>query len=100
MSEESEWVSSEVKRLQTACDEFAASRESILKVGCSKKLPYLCEILRYGAGGKGNKTETSEYETDLIIYDEFEDKSWIPRVIMSHNRVQVVQGHDTRCADV
>jgi hypothetical protein len=79
MSFETEWVSKELYRFKEACAAWSA--DVSVRVECGRALPYLNEILRYDRSGQA-ETDQSAYETDLLIFDEHADQSWIPRVII------------------
>lgn len=91
MSRETEWVSSIQPQFQEACNGLSSDDASLLAV-CGRKLPYLHEVLRYEPSGH-HKTATSAYETDLLIYDEHADGSWVPRLIIEC-KLEAVTTHD------
>src|SRR4051812_41605171 len=78
--DEKQWVESLqaglVPRLVLEDSEGAAVKVCI---GC--RLAYAHEILRYSRENVAT-SRSAGYQTDLLIYDEYSDSSWIPRVVV------------------
>lgn len=78
------WVQSIVPRFQGACAGFGADGATV-QVAAGRRLPYLYEVLRYSDGGVPKATH-SGYQTDLLVYDQYADGSWVPRIVIECKR--------------
>ena len=88
---EKEWGNSIVGRIQKAIDQLE-SNESKLVVKDEKRLPYAYEILSYADQEPKEVTKTA-YETDLLIYEQWPDRAWKPRLIIEV-KINGINTHD------
>ncbi len=84
---EKSWSNSIVGKIQKAIDQYEAN----LVVKSGQRLPYAYEILKY-AGQEPEVTKTV-YETDLLIYEQWPDQAWKPRLIIEV-KINSVNTHD------
>ncbi len=87
---EKSWSNSIVGKIQKAVDRLP-SNESKLVVKSGQRLPYAYEILKY-ADQEPEVTKTV-YETDLLIYEQWPDRAWKPRLIIEV-KINSVNTHD------
>lgn len=77
---EKKWVASLVPHLAQSLQRFSLRGTSV-DVRASRKLAYTYEIHKYPIDTK-NRPVSSDYETDLLVSDILDDKSWSLRVIV------------------
>ena len=76
-----------------AIEEGLKRSEYNLSVRAGHKLPYAYEIKSY-KGTSPHHTESMEYQTDLLIVENFEHDEWIPRVVVEAKKNGQVTTHD------
>lgn len=82
MSSEVEWVKSLVEWLESGL-QAAALAGCKVRVKAGKRLPYSHEVHRYKPDGPDPaKSQVADYQTDLLVFDEFDDRKWTPRVVI------------------
>ena len=74
---EPEWVNSIVGKIQTAINQ----KSSNIFVEDGKELPYAHEVLSY-VNQEPEEVKTTNYETDLLIYEQLTNRDWKPRLII------------------
>lgn len=82
---ENEWTKSICKLLQNKLGDN-------IYIDVFRKIPYALEYLEFDENIKGVKTNIQEFETDLLIYEKFENNIK-PRVIIE-SKIQSVTTHD------
>lgn len=70
-----------------------ATDETVTHACCGEKLAYSHEIERYDANSHPSLSRTAKYETDLLVYDQSKDESWIPRVVLEC-KIRSITTHD------
>ena len=88
---EKRWGNLIVGKIQKAIDQLE-SNESKLVVKDGEKLPYAYEILRY-PDQEPKAVKKTVYETDLLIYEQWPDGAWKPRLIIEV-KINRVSTHD------
>lgn len=88
---EKSWSNSLVGKIQKAVDQLP-SNESKLVVKDGERLPYAYEILKYTDQEPKTVTKTA-YETDLLIYEQWPDGAWKPRLIIEV-KINGINTHD------
>src|SRR4051812_19641072 len=79
MSERS-WVHQLVPRIQKKLHKLG-SRNLQVMISDGKKLAYACVIHEYDKDGPV-KPSSSQYETDILVYDLLSSGVWIPRIVI------------------
>lgn len=80
---ETEWAKSVASKLDNSLSGFC--------VEAGKRLIYVNEIIKYEE--KGAPYNKMTYETDILIYEENEDKAWKPRVVIE-TKIDSITTHD------
>lgn len=80
MISEIEWVKSVAERMNSAGQLTQVEGISV-GVGTGAKLPYRHKGLGYD-GEEPSKSNVTEYETGLLLYDQLDDVWWVPRVVI------------------
>jgi hypothetical protein len=91
MPSEREWVDTFIEELQKRMQSVSL-KGSTVRVEAGKKLPYAFEVLSY-SDTEPDEQCTSQYQTDVLIYDQFKDETWIPRVVIECKQ-KTVTTHD------
>lgn len=84
------WSNSIVGKIQKAIDQLGSNRSKLI-VKDGQRLPYAYEILKY-ADQEPEVTKTA-YETDLLIYEQWPNRAWKPRLIIEV-KVYSINTHD------
>jgi hypothetical protein len=77
---EKAWVKELQPKLQVALQGLSFGDVRV-GVETSHRLPYAFEILDYNKRSPG-KTRTAGYQTDMLVWDEHADGTWVPRVVV------------------
>lgn len=85
---ESEWVKTIIQDVENALKPF----NSNLRVTDSLRLPYASEILTY-VDNEPEQHNFIGYETDILIFEQLDDKRWKPRIIVE-TKINRVTTHD------
>ena len=85
---EKQWVALIIERLRP---NLSADGHG-LTISQGQRLPYAKEITRYD-GNRAQAHHTMHYETDILISEQFEDKVWIPRLIIEA-KIKRITTHD------
>jgi len=85
---ETEWVKTFVNEIETALIPFNGN----LRATDGRKLPYSSEILNY-SDGEPYKQNFIGYETDILIFEQLNEKTWKPRIIIEA-KINSVTTHD------
>jgi hypothetical protein len=85
---EKEWVKTIVHRMETSLHEF----DNNLRVIDGLRLPYSNEILSY-IDNVPEKQNFIGYETDILIFEQLNEKEWKPRIIIE-TKINSVTTHD------
>jgi len=91
MPGEKEWVNSFISELQERM-QTVALKESTVRVEAGCKLPYAFEVQDYRSS-EPDEQSISRYETDVLIFDQFNEDKWVPRVVIECKRRSVTT-HD------
>lgn len=91
MTGEKKWVKSWVKKLETDLNKSQPAKERV-KVDDQKPLIYAYKIETY-VGENPQHCSNSNYITDVLIWDEKNDGSWVPRVVIE-TKLKGVTTHD------
>ena len=57
------------------------------------RLSYANEVLTYGKDNKPDEQKSVGYETDILIYEQLDDTTWKPRVVIE-TKLGSVTTHD------
>ena len=79
-SNEKQWVRLLAERLNEPLQRFSNGAVSMC-VGSHKRLLYACEVAAY-ENLSPVETNSSGYETDLLLYDKAGGSRWVPRVVV------------------
>lgn len=74
------WSNSLVGKIQKAIDQLGSNKSKLI-VEDGYKLPYAYEIVRY-PDQEPKAVKKTVYETDLLIYEQWPDQVWKPRLII------------------
>lgn len=85
---EREWVKSIIKEIEDNLKSFNPN----VRVTDGLRLPYASEILTYNDNGPEQQNFIG-YETDILIYEQMDDKIWKPRIIVE-TKINSVTTHD------
>ena len=85
---EREWVKTIIQDVENALKPF----NSNLRVTDSLRLPYASEILTY-VDNEPEQHNFIGYETDILIFEQLDDKRWKPRIIVE-TKINRVTTHD------
>ena len=85
---EREWVKTIIQDVENALKPF----NSNLRVTDSLRLPYASEILTY-IDNEPEQHNFIGYETDILIFEQLDDKRWKPRIIVE-TKINRVTTHD------
>lgn len=85
---EREWVKTIIQDVENALKPF----NSNLRVTDSLRLPYASEILTY-VDNEPEQHNFIGYETDILIFEQLDDKRWKPRIIVE-TKINSVTTHD------
>ena len=91
MTSEIEWVKAVAERMKSAGQLLKVDGIAV-GIGTGTKLPYSYEVLQY-EGKEPSKSSVTAYETDLLVYDQLDDKWWVPRVVLEC-KLKRVTSHD------
>jgi len=80
MPNEKEWVDSFIPDLRKKL-QIASIKNAEVRVESGHKLPYAFEVLEY-ASLEPSKQNINQYETDVLIFDQYEKDLWVPRVVV------------------
>lgn len=80
MPNEKEWVNSFIPELRKKL-QAASLKNADVKVEVGRKLPYAFEVLEYESSEPAERS-VNRYETDVLIYDQYDKDRWVPRVII------------------
>ena len=85
---EKEWVNSIVGKIQDVINQQSPN----IFVEAGKRLPYAYEVLSY-ANQEPQNAKPTNYETDLLIYEQLTNQDWKPRLIIEAKK-NSVSTHD------
>ncbi len=86
---EKEWVKSIIAEIEN----FLRQTNDTIRVVDGHKLSYTSEVLSYGQDYKPDKQKSMGYETDILIYEQLDDATWKPRVVIEAKLIRVTT-HD------
>jgi len=91
MLDEKQWVMDLAPRIENAL-QGTSTKQKQVRVAAHKKLYYAHEVFEYGPGQ--NRPCVSDYQTDLLVFDDLGKDRWTPRVVIECKLGQVTT-HDT-----
>ncbi len=77
---EQNWVKSQVEKLRQEIENNDTSFFANVSVDAGRKLAYTHEIHAYRKDTVDR--EASSYETDMLFFDNLEEETWIPRLVV------------------
>jgi len=86
---EKDWVKSIIGDIEK---KLRQSDNSLLVVA-GHRLSYTNEVLTYGNDNKPSGTKSAGYETDILINERLDEKSWRPRIVIE-TKLGSVTTHD------
>ena len=86
---EKDWVKSIIGDIEK---KLRQSDNSLLVVA-GHRLSYTNEVLTYGNDNKPSGTKSAGYETDILINEQLDEKSWRPRIVIE-TKLGSVTTHD------
>lgn len=96
MTSEAEWVKGVAESMKSAGPLLKVEKIPV-GIGTGTKLPYSYEVLQY-EGKEPSKCSVMAYDTDLLIYDQLDEKWWVPRVVLEC-KLKRVTSHDALTYD-
>jgi len=75
---EKEWVELIIGEIGKKLRKTDAHIEAVV----GRHIAYANEVLSYGKDNKPKEIKSVEYETDILIYEKFENETWKPRVVV------------------
>ncbi|HNP34000.1 MAG TPA: hypothetical protein PKN96_11970 [Flavobacterium sp.] len=86
---EKEWV----KSIITDIEKMLRQTDDNVRVVDGHRLSYANEVLTYGKDNKPDEQKSVGYETDILIYEQLDDTTWKPRVVIE-TKLGSVTTHD------
>ncbi|MEX2346196.1 MAG: hypothetical protein WD604_11305 [Balneolaceae bacterium] len=86
---EREWVKSIIGEIEKQLHKT----DGTIRVVSGHRLSYTSEVLTYGNDNKPDKTKSAGYETDLLINEQLDEKTWRPRIVIE-TKLRSVATHD------
>ncbi len=86
---EKEWVKSIIPQI----DKILKKSDSSIHVVDGHRLSYANEILTYGLDNQPEEQKSIGYETDIMIYEQLDEATWKPRVVIE-TKLGGVSTHD------
>jgi len=86
---EREWVKSIIVDIEKKLQQTYNN----IRVVDGHRLAYVNEVLTYGKDNTPNNQKSSGYETDILIYEQLDDTTWKPRVVIE-TKLDSVSTHD------
>jgi len=85
------WVKSIAERLEESLKTLGKDY-GYLRIKTGYRLPYAFEVLNYN-DQESQRPNISRYQTDLLIYEDTDKNSWVPRVVIEC-KLAKVSTHD------
>ena len=86
---EKEWVKSIIANIE----KLLRQTDDNIRVVDGHRLSYANEVLTYGKDYKPDKQKSIGYETDILVYEQLDDTTWKPRVVIE-TKLGSVTTHD------
>jgi hypothetical protein len=86
---EKEWVRSIIADIE----KMLRQTDDNVRVVDGYRLSYANEVLTYGKDNKPDEQKSVGYETDILIYEQLDDTTWKPRVVIE-TKLGSVTTHD------
>jgi hypothetical protein len=86
---EKEWVKSIIADIE----KMLRQTDDNIRVVDGHRLSYANEVLTYGKDNKPDEQKSVGYETDILIYEQLDDTTWKPRVVIE-TKLGSVTTHD------
>lgn len=86
---EKEWVKSIIGNIE----KILQHTDDCIRVVDGQKLSYANEVLTYGKDDKPDEHNTIGYETDILVYEQLDETTWKPRVVIE-TKLSSVTTHD------
>lgn len=86
---EKEWVKSIIANIE----KLLRQTDDNIRVVDGHRLSYANEVLTYGKDYKPDKQKSIGYETDILVYEQPDDTTWKPRVVIE-TKLGSVTTHD------
>lgn len=86
---EKEWVKSIIINIE----KLLRQTDDSISVVDGHRLSYANEVLTYGKDNKPNEQKSIGYETDILVYEQLDDTTWKPRVVIE-TKLGSVTTHD------
>ncbi|MBK6544568.1 MAG: hypothetical protein IPG12_04770 [Saprospiraceae bacterium] len=86
---EKEWVKSIIPDIE----KFLKKSNKKICVVDGHRLSYANEVLTYGSDNKPDNQKSIGYETDILIYEQIDEATWKPRIVIE-TKLGSVTTHD------
>ena len=86
---EKEWVKSIIADIE----KMLRQTDDNIRVVDGHRLSYANEVLTYGKDNKPDEQKSIGYETDILVYEQLDDTTWKPRVVIE-TKLGSVTTHD------
>ncbi|MCL6495531.1 MAG: hypothetical protein K6T54_12225 [Ignavibacterium sp.] len=82
-----------VKSIIADIEKLLRQSDDTIRVVDGHRLSYANEVITYGKDNKPEETKSIGYETDILVYEQLDETTWKPRVVIE-TKIGSVTTHD------